>query len=71
MTRKSNFELLRIIAIIMIIGLHYFNGSMGGALRNVVPGEFNYYFAYLFESLFIILLIYSKVYLLLALICLF
>lgn len=54
MTRKSNFELLRIIAIIMIIGLHYFNGSMGGALRNVVPGEFNYYFAYLFESLFII-----------------
>ncbi len=30
MTRKSNFELLRIIAIIMIIGLHYFNRSMGG-----------------------------------------
>lgn len=54
MTRKSNFELLRIIAIIMIIGLHYFNRSMGGALGNVAPGEINYYVAYFFESLFII-----------------
>lgn len=54
MARKSNFELLRIVAIIMIIGLHYFNGSMGGALANVNPGGINYYFAYLFESLFII-----------------
>lgn len=54
MIRKSNFELLRIVAIIMIIGLHYFNGSMGGALSNVVPKTFNYYFVYLFESLFII-----------------
>lgn len=54
MARKSNFELLRIAAIIMIIGLHYFNGSMGGALTNVNPGGVNYCFAYLFESLFII-----------------
>jgi hypothetical protein len=28
--RNSNIELLRIVSMIMIIGLHYFNGEMGG-----------------------------------------
>ncbi len=54
MVRKSNFELMRVIAILMIIGLHYFNGSMGGALKHVARGEANYYIAFLFESVFII-----------------
>lgn len=54
MVRKSNFELMRIIAILMIIGLHYFNESMGGALKYVIRGEANYYITFLFKSLFII-----------------
>lgn len=54
MIRKSNFELLRIVAILMIIGLHYLNGSMGGALSHVIKGEFNYYIANLIESFCII-----------------
>lgn len=52
--RQSNFELLRIISMFMIVGLHYFNGSMGGALAELDNSEFNYYIAYLLESLFIV-----------------
>lgn len=52
--RKSNFELLRIILILMVIGLHYFNGNMGGALDNVLPNSFNYYFVHFMESLCIV-----------------
>lgn len=51
-TRQSNFELLRIIAMMMIIGLHYFNGTMGGALNHSIG--YNYYLTHLFESLFIV-----------------
>ncbi|MDB8559600.1 hypothetical protein [Turicibacter sanguinis] len=54
MERESNFELLRIVAIMMVIGLHYFNGSMGGALSILTHGDGNFYLAYFFESLFII-----------------
>lgn len=52
--RQSNFELLRIISMFMIVGLHYFNASMGGALRHLSPGEPNYYVTFLLESLFIV-----------------
>lgn len=53
-TRQSNFELLRIISMFMIVGLHYFNGSMGGALAEIDNSSPNYYVAFLFESLFIV-----------------
>lgn len=49
--RHSNIELLRIILMIMIIALHYMNGSMGGALRESTG--LNYYIIRFFESLFI------------------
>lgn len=52
--RDSNFELLRIVAIFMVLILHYFNGGMGGAFNNVKSGTLNYYFMYFIESLSII-----------------
>lgn len=52
--RKSNFELLRIILILMIIILHYFNAEMGGSLGHTTPGTLNYYLSHLLESLSII-----------------
>ena len=52
--RKSNIELLRIILILMIIILHYFNGSMGGLLSHVTSGTFNYYLSHFLESFCII-----------------
>ena len=52
--RKSNFELLRILLIIMIITLHYLNGSIGGALSNVPVKSFNYYLINAIESLCIV-----------------
>lgn len=50
--RDSNFELLRIILISMIICLHYF--KYGGALHTLKPSDLNYYVALGLESLFII-----------------
>lgn len=38
----------------MVVGLHYLNGSMGGALGVLETSEPNYYIAYLMESLFIV-----------------
>ena len=52
--RQSNYELLRIIAMMMIIGLHYFNADMGGVIDNVSIGTTNYYLTYLFESIFMV-----------------
>lgn len=52
--RQSNIELLRIVAILMVIILHYLNGSMGGELQHVVPGSLNYYLSHFIESLCII-----------------
>jgi surface polysaccharide O-acyltransferase-like enzyme len=50
--RDSNFELLRIILILMIIGNHYlFNGGLIPILQ---PSDFNFYIAYLFLSFFIV-----------------
>ncbi|WP_243685193.1 acyltransferase family protein [Methanosarcina barkeri] len=50
--RDSNFELLRIVLISMIICLHYF--KYGEALHVLTPSDSNYYFTYGLESLFII-----------------
>lgn len=52
--RQSNIELLRIILILMVIILHYFWGTMGGALSHTISGSFNYYLIHLLESLCII-----------------
>lgn len=52
--RKSNFELLKIVSILMVILLHYNNSRMGGALGNVIKGSFNYYLVNFTESLCII-----------------
>lgn len=52
--RSSGIEFLRIVAIFMIIGLHYLHASMGGALGVLKPNELNYYVAYFIESSFII-----------------
>ncbi|MDU2693456.1 MAG: acyltransferase family protein, partial [Intestinibacter bartlettii] len=46
--RSSNFELLRIISIIMIIVLHYLEYY---TLENVQIGTWNYYIVYLIESI--------------------
>lgn len=52
--RSSNFELLRIVLILMVIVLHYFNVEMGGVLKWVEKNTFNYYLAHFIESLCII-----------------
>jgi hypothetical protein len=50
--RESNFELLRIILMIMIIGIHYL--LHGGALANLHLWDSNYYTANVLQSFFII-----------------
>lgn len=52
--RRSNIELLRILLILMVIVLHYFNADMGGALGHVHPGSISYNFIHLMESLCIV-----------------
>lgn len=52
--RQSNIELLRIILILMIILLHYLNGSMGGALSHTNSDTVNFYFIHILESISII-----------------
>lgn len=53
--RQSNLELLRIVSMLMIVGLHYFNGQMGGgALAELTASNYNYYVTYLFESLLVV-----------------
>lgn len=52
--RQSNIELLRIVAILMVIALHYFNASMGGELGHVASGSINYYLSHFLESLCIV-----------------
>lgn len=51
--RQSDIELLRIIMILAILGLHYLNGQMGGVLSSVELGTSNYYISHVCESLFI------------------
>lgn len=51
--RNSSIELLRVIAIIGVIILHYNSGEMGGGFRYVKEGSINQYFLYITENLFI------------------
>lgn len=53
-SRNSNLELLRIISILMIIGLHYSDPYIGGALGVLTPNDINYYIAHFLESEFIV-----------------
>ena len=51
-SRYSNYELLRIISILMVIGLHYL--LFGGELKNVNVHTNNYYTVLFIKSMFII-----------------
>ena len=51
--RKSSIELLRIIAIIGVVILHYNNKGMGGGLKYVVDKSLNQKYLFFTESLFI------------------
>lgn len=52
--RNSNIELLRIVAILMVLTLHYLNPNMGGALKEITKGESYYYLIKFIESFCII-----------------
>ncbi len=54
--RESNFELLRIILMLMVLSLHYLGIPLGGALdtKNIPSSDFNYYLARFIESFSII-----------------
>lgn len=52
--RQSNIELLRILAIIGVIVLHFNNPSLGGAFQLVRPGSISFLLLYILESCFII-----------------
>lgn len=53
MDRKSNFELLRILAMLGVIILHYNNPNSGGGLLFVKSLSINYWFLNAVESIFI------------------
>ncbi|WP_195515209.1 acyltransferase [Paraclostridium bifermentans] len=53
-SRKSNIELLRIFAILMVLTLHYLNPNMGGALKEINKGDTYYYVIKAIESFSII-----------------
>lgn len=49
--RQSGIELLRILAAMGVVVLHYNNESMGGGLRFAIPGSGNQFLLYFLESL--------------------
>lgn len=51
--RESNIELLRILAMIGVIVLHYNNSEIGGALKYVQPDSLNEIILLALESMFI------------------
>ena len=51
--RQSNIELLRIIAIIGVVVLHYNNPSIGGGMIYAEQGSINFYTLYFLESIFV------------------
>lgn len=51
--RQSNIELLRILAIIGVIVLHYNNPANGGGMKYAEQGSINFYTLYFFESMFV------------------
>lgn len=52
--RQTNYELLRIIAMLMIIALHFNNSSAGGILGHLTFNTFDWYFFNILEILCII-----------------
>lgn len=50
--RRSNIELLRIIAILGVVVLHYNHPQMGGGIAYVEKNSINFYVLYSLESLF-------------------
>lgn len=50
--RCSNIELLRILAILGVVILHYNNPVIGGGLKYVQEGTLNFYLLYILESVF-------------------
>ena len=52
--RNYNLDLLKVVAIIFIIILHYNNPEMGGLLSNAQPGTANFFIAHFTEILAII-----------------
>jgi len=49
--RNSNIELLRILAMVGVIILHYNNSDIGGGLAYVEQGTLSYYLLYVLESI--------------------
>ena len=49
--RYSNIELLRLLIMLGIIVLHYYNKSIGGRLKYVSYNSINYFILILIESL--------------------
>lgn len=52
--KNSNFSLLKIILILMVIVLHYFNSNIGGLFANVSKWSTNYFLSHLLESFSIV-----------------
>lgn len=52
--RESNFELLRIVLILMVITLHYLNGNLGGGLSHFANNSLNFFVGHIVESFCII-----------------
>ena len=50
--RQSNIELLRILAIMGVIVLHYNNPLIGRGITYAKEGSVNFYILYFLESLF-------------------
>lgn len=50
--RQSNIELLRILAIIGVIVLHYNNPGVGGGMSFARQGSVNYYILYILQAVF-------------------
>lgn len=51
--RESNIELLRIIAILGVILLHFNNPQIGGGLKYVIRGSVNFWILNFLESIFV------------------
>ena len=51
--RQSNIELLRILAILGVVVLHYNNPNIGGGIAYATEGGINFYLLYLLESYFV------------------
>lgn len=49
--RESNLELLRILAILGVIILHYNNSDIGGGFTYVMEGSLNYYLLHFLEAM--------------------